>query len=274
MPLIMGIINVTPDSFSDAGNYLQLDAALEHARSMIHAGADILDIGGESSRPFANPVTVQEELARVIPLIKHIRSESDICISVDTTKSDVMRAAVHVGAGLINDITALTNKESLLAARELQVPVCLMHMQGTPHSMQVRPEYPRGVINEINDFFSNRIEQCLATGLPREHLILDPGFGFGKSVIHNLQIIKYFEQFKCHRLPVMLGVSRKNTLGVVLNKAVNERLIAGIALTTIAALHGAAIIRTHDVEETKQAVLMTQAVMQAAYEEPNEEGIK
>lgn len=274
MPLIMGIINVTPDSFSDAGNHLQLDAARDQARSMIDAGADLLDIGGESSRPFAEPVTVQEELARVIPLIKHIRSESDICISIDTTKSDVMRAAVHAGAGLINDITALNNKESLLAARELQVPVCLMHMQGTPNSMQVHPEYPRGVIREINDFFSKRIEQCLATGLSREHLILDPGFGFGKSVNHNLQIIKYFEQFKCHHLPVMLGVSRKNTLGVVLNKAVNERLMAGIALTTMAALHGAAIIRTHDVEETKQAVLMTQAVMQAAYEEPGEECIK
>lgn len=269
----MGIINVTPDSFSDAGRFLQLGAALERARTMIAAGADLLDIGGESSRPSAGIVTQEEEIARVIPLIEHIRLESDICISIDTTKPAVMRAAVSAGANVINDITALGSDESLETAFQLQVPVCLMHMQGTPGTMQDHPQYPRGVVEEINDFFDKTIQRCLSYGIPGHRLILDPGFGFGKSVQHNLQIIKYFERFKCHNLPVMLGVSRKSTLGVVLNKPLNERLMAGVSLTSIAALYGAAMIRTHDIDETKQALQMTYAVMQAANEEHKEDRI-
>lgn len=267
MPLLMGILNVTPDSFSDAGCYLHLDKALQHARAMIAAGADLLDIGGESTRPFADKVSIDEEKQRIIPLIERIRAESDICISVDTSKPGVMYAAVAAGAGVINDITALNGEESLQTALQLQVPVCLMHMQGIPRNMQERPEYPHGVVTEINEFFDRQIERCVTFGLPREHLILDPGFGFGKTVQHNLQIIKHFEQFKCHGLPVMLGASRKNTLGVVLDKPVSERLIGGITLTTIAALKGAAMIRTHDVDETRQALLMTRAVMRADTEQ-------
>ena len=263
MPLLMGILNVTPDSFSDAGRYFQLDTALKHARTLIAAGADLLDIGGESTRPSAEIVSLDEEIQRVIPLIERIRTESDICISVDTSKPAVMHAAVSAGAGVINDITALPSEESLQAALQLQVPVCIMHMQGTPRNMQERPDYPRGVITEINDFFYRQIDRCVAYGLRREHLVLDPGFGFGKTAKHNLQVMKHFEQFKCHGLPVMLGASRKNTLGTVLDKPVSERLIGGLALTTIAALKGAAMIRTHDVDETKQALLMTRAVMQA-----------
>ena len=267
MPLLMGILNVTPDSFSDAGRYFQLDTALKHARALIAAGADLLDIGGESTRPSAGIVSLDEEIQRVVPLIERIRAESDISISVDTSKPAVMHAAVSAGAGVINDITALHSEDSLQAAIQLQVPVCIMHMQGTPRNMQERPDYPRGVITEINEFFGRQIERCVAYGLPREHLVLDPGFGFGKTVQHNLQIVKHFEQFKCHGLPVMLGASRKNTLGVLLDKPVSERLIAGVALTTIAALNGVSMIRTHDVDETKQALLMASAVMQADKEQ-------
>lgn len=263
MPLLMGILNVTPDSFSDAGRYFQVDTALKQARALIAAGADLLDIGGESTRPSAEIISHDEEIQRIVPVIEHIRAESDICISIDTSKPAVMHAAVRAGAGVINDITALHSEVSLQTALQLQVPVCMMHMQGTPRTMQERPDYPRGVIAEINDFFYRQIDRCVTYGLPREHLVLDPGFGFGKTAQHNLQIMKHFEQFKCHGLPVMLGASRKNTLGLVLDKPVGERLIGGLALSTIAALKGAAMIRTHDVDETKQALLMTRAVMQA-----------
>ena len=257
----MGIINVTPDSFFDGGVCFQQDNALKQARKMIAAGADLLDIGGESSRPGALPVSIDEELARVIPLIERLRAESDICISIDTTKAEVMRAAVSSGAGVINDIMALLDNTSLMAAVELQVPVCLMHMQGTPPTMQESPQYQHDVIDDINDFFYIQLERCMAAGLQRWQLILDPGFGFGKTVQHNLKITKQLGRFKRHHLPIMLGVSRKSTLGVVLGKPANERLFAGVALNVIATLNGVAMVRTHDVEETKQALLMTKAIM-------------
>ena len=260
----MGILNVTPDSFSDGGHYFQLDKALYQAQRLLKEGADILDIGGESSRPGAVSIGKEEELARVIPIIERIRSEDEVCISIDTTKSEVMHAAVAAGAGFINDIMALRDEASLAAAAQLQVPVCLMHMRGVPLTMQAQPHYQKDVIEEINEDFAASIERCLAAGLPREYLVLDPGFGFGKTTHHNLKMVKHFAEFKQHNLPLMLGASRKSTLGMILNKPVNERLTGALVVNSIAVLNGAAIIRTHDVKETKQALLMVEAIRQAS----------
>ena len=259
-PLIMGIVNVTPDSFSDGGYCMDAQQALSHARKLMVAGADVLDIGGESSRPGAQPVIVDEELSRVIPVIELIRHESSICISIDTSKPVVMRAAVAAGANIINDITALQYEDALATAAELAVPVCLMHMQGTPKTMQDAPSYPQGVVQAVNDFFSFQITRCLQAGIQREHLILDPGFGFGKSVAHNLQLLNQLHAFTKHQLPLLLGVSRKSTLGSVLNKPVDARVMGGIAVAVWASLQGIAMLRTHDVDETKQALLMIEAV--------------
>jgi dihydropteroate synthase len=216
----MGIVNVTPDSFSDGGHYFNPDAAWEQALTLIAQGADILDIGGESARPGAKTVTVEEELKRVIPLIKRLHAEQDICLSIDTCKAAVMRAAVAAGAGMINDVAALSEDESLKAAAELRVPVCLMHRQGTPLTMQQNPFYYKDVVDDVNDFFQERIDRCVSAGLPRENLILDPGFGMGKSVSHNLKLINQLQQFARHNLPILLGVSRKSTLGIILHKPV------------------------------------------------------
>jgi dihydropteroate synthase len=260
----MGILNCTPDSFSDGGSYFQLDKALKKASDLIEEGADILDIGGESSRPGALPISVEEELSRVIPLIKSIRSQSNICISIDTTKPEVMKEAVKAGAGLINDINALRAKGALQTAAELQVPVCLMHMLGTPKIMQESPSYPVGIIEEINSFFSDRIAACLKAQISTELIILDPGFGFGKTLDHNLTLIRRLEGFKKHKRPIALGVSRKHTLGVILNKPENERLMGSIVMTIIARQNGLGIIRTHDVEQTKQALLVEKAINKEA----------
>lgn len=259
-PLVMGILNVTPDSFSDGGAYLQAEVAIERALAMIAEGADIIDIGGESSRPGAIPISASEELLRVMPVIESIRSKSDICISIDTTKPEVMRAAVEAGVGLVNDISAVSHEGALELLVELQVPVCLMHRQGLPETMQDNPQYGGSVTEDIQLFFANLIHKCQDFGLKKENLILDPGFGFGKSVAHNLQIIKQFENFKSHKLPLMLGVSRKSSLGIILNKPVDQRLIGGITLSVVALMQGANILRTHDVAETKEAVLMLEAV--------------
>ena len=259
-PLVMGILNVTPDSFSDGGRYADRQAALTHARAMITSGADLLDIGGESSKPNAAPVSVEEELSRVIPIIESIRRESTICLSIDTVKPQVMRAAVAAGVDMINDISALQSDEALATAVELAVPVCLMHMQGDPATMQQAPSYPNGVVQEINQFFVDRVTCCVNAGIRRENLILDPGFGFGKTTEHNLTFLKDLAQFQQHQLPLLLGVSRKSTLGKVSNKPVNERLIAGIAVAVWASLRGVAIIRTHDVAETVEALTMIQAI--------------
>lgn len=263
MPLIMGIINVTTDSFSDAGSYFGRDKAWRRVQQLIHHGADIIDIGGESSRPGAKPVSEEEELERVIPLVEHIRNESSHCISIDTTKPGVMRAAIAAGADIINDISALKAPESLSLLAELQVPVCLMHMQGTPETMQHSPIYLKGVIDEIQLFFNQQIERCLAAGIVRENLLLDPGFGFGKTPQQNLQLIKYLSVFKQYNLPLVLGVSRKSTIGHVLNKPIDERMLGGVVINTLSVLNGVGIIRTHDVEETQQALTMVHAIMNA-----------
>lgn len=260
-PLIMGILNVTPDSFSDGGHFLESSAAYQHAQLMIEQGVDIIDIGGESTKPGADEVSCVEELSRVIPVIERIRLGSDICISVDTSKAEVMQAAIATGATLINDIKALTADGALAVAANLNVPVCLMHMQGVPKSMQDNPHYTNNIIDEINAFFQQRIEACLAVGISRDRLILDPGFGFGKSVQHNLCIVKRFGEFQQQGLPLLLGVSRKSTIGAVLQKTVSERLVGGIATEVFAALQGASIIRTHDVGATKQALQMLDAIV-------------
>ena len=262
-PLIMGVLNVTPDSFSDAGLFLDENAACKRAEAMIEQGADIIDIGGESSRPGAVAVSSADELARVVPIIKHIRAISDICISIDTHKATVMEAAVHAGASLINDINALQSEGALATAAALRVPVCLMHMQGAPATMQNNPHYQNDVVDEINQFFYGRIHACEQAGILREHLILDPGFGFGKSILHNLQIIKRLAEYQQHALPVLLGVSRKSTLGSVLQTAVMDRMPGGLATAVFAALQGISIIRTHDVSETNQALKMIDAIVSA-----------
>ncbi len=262
-PLVMGILNVTPDSFSDAGCYLDLDAAYLRAQAMIQQGVNILDIGGESSRPGAQPVSTDEELARILPIIERIRASHDVCISVDTCKADVMVAAVASGATFINDIHALQGEGALAAVAAMKVPVCLMHMQGTPVTMQNNPHYDQDIVVEINRFFQARIDACVKSGIRRERLILDPGFGFGKSVQQNLLLLKRLAEFQIHRLPVLLGVSRKSTLGAVLNRAVMDRMPGGIAAAVYAVLHGASIIRTHDVDETTQAMQMIHAIRMA-----------
>lgn len=268
MPLIMGILNVTPDSFSDAGNYYNTTkVAIDRALQMIEDGADIIDIGGESSRPGASEVSEEEELRRVIPVIERLRSKSDVCISIDTMKPRVMQEAVFAGAFLINDVAGLRSPESLAMAASLNVPVCLMHMKGNPKTMQNNLDYEVDIVEEINLFFQQKIKECLKAGIRLENLILDPGFGFGKSDHHNLRIINQIKQFQQHHLPLLIGYSRKATLGKIINKTVpQERLIAGITAAIFTALEGVSIVRTHDVEITSQALAVLSAI---SSESPN-----
>lgn len=261
--LLMGILNITPDSFSDGGRYFSLAEAWSHAKALIEMGVDIIDIGGESSKPGALTISSDEEISRVLPIINKIRQESDICLAIDTCKAEVMKTAIQAGANLINDIKALRGENALTIAAALKVPVCLMHMQGTPTTMQDNPHYQQPIIDEIDQFFQQRINACLTAGIKREQLILDPGFGFGKSVAHNLSLIKRIARFHHYQLPLLLGVSRKSTLGVITNKAVNERLYAGIAVAVFASMKNVAIIRTHDLHETRQALQMLEAIKQA-----------
>lgn len=258
---VMGIVNVTPDSFSDGGRFFSPDKALEQARKLIADGATIIDIGGESTRPGSDPVDVEEEIRRVVPAIEAIHAEFDVVISIDTMKADVMRAAVKAGASLINDVNALQGDGALQAAAELDVPVCLMHMQGTPQTMQQQPHYV-DVVNEVNNFLSERVAACEAAGISRSRIILDPGFGFGKNARHNLRLMKHLSVITESDLPVLVGVSRKSIIGAMLNVSVEERLAGSLALASIAIWQGAKIIRSHDVRETVQAVRLCEHVMQ------------
>jgi dihydropteroate synthase len=262
-PLIMGIVNVTPDSFSDGGKFLSMDRACERAFQLMTQGADLIDVGGQSTRPGAQPVSVDVELRRVIPVIEQIRVNSDICISIDTNKSEVMEAAVRAGADMINDVCALRSDGALAMAAKLAVPICLMHMQGNPHNMQEQPYYPHGVLEEVTQFFEERIAECEGAGIDSTHLILDPGFGFGKRVQENLLMVQKLNCFLAFKKPLLLGVSRKSTIGVVLAKEVGDRLIGSIAVAVYAALNGVGIIRTHDVDETNQALQMLNMICQA-----------
>ena len=259
VPCVMGILNVTPDSFSDGGKYTAVDRALQQLGQMMAEGAAILDIGGESTRPGAQPVSVDEELARVIPVIEAIRNESDIPISIDTSKPEVMSAAVQSGADMVNDVCALQIPGAVETVARLQVPVCLMHMQGEPRTMQASPQYD-DLIKDIKKFLSERVDICVAAGVKREHIVLDPGFGFGKTPEHNMSLIKHLQDFRWLGLPVLAGVSRKSTIGYILNKEVDERLYGSIALATMALMNGASIIRSHDVGATMDAIKLVQAM--------------
>jgi dihydropteroate synthase len=256
-PKVMGILNVTPDSFSDGGQFSTVDAAMRQAESMLNAGATFIDVGGESTRPGANVVSLQEELDRVIPVIESISKQLDVIVSVDTSKAEVMTQAAKCGAGLINDVRALRSDGALdaaiHAATNLNVSVCLMHMQGEPQNMQQRPRYD-GVVKEVIGFFEQRIKECTDAGLNYQRILIDPGFGFGKTLDHNYQILKNLHEFKRFDLPVLAGMSRKSMIGELLQRDVNQRLAGNIATATIAALAGVAIIRVHDVNETMDAI--------------------
>lgn len=257
-PLIMGILNVTPDSFYDGGQYSQSDAAYDHAQAMIAAGADLLDIGGESSRPGAVAVSAEEELERVLPVMERIRAADPIALSIDTYKPVVMQSVITAGAACINDIYALQVPGALEVVKNTDTPICLMHMQGTPLIMQNAPHYAQDVVTDIDAFFEQRIEACVAAGIARSRLILDPGFGFGKTVQHNLQMVQKIAQFQRHAMPILLGVSRKSTIGKILDQPPEGRMVGGLTLAIYAMLVGVSIIRTHDVLETKQAFKMLQ----------------
>lgn len=260
-PLVMGILNVTPDSFSDGGRFFAIDAALERARQMLAEGADIIDVGGESTRPGADAVGVEEELRRVVPVVEAIVRQVQVPVSIDTFKARVMREACAAGACMVNDVTALAgDPDSLRTVRELDVPVCLMHMQGRPRDMQARPVY-QDVVREVKDYLRQRTEQCLTAGMRRERIILDPGFGFGKTDAHNLRLLKHLDQIAALGFPLLVGMSRKSTIGRVLNLPLEERLEGGLAMAVMAAWQGARIIRTHDVRATARAMAMTAAVL-------------
>lgn len=259
-PVVMGILNVTPDSFSDGGRYLARDAALRHAATMVAAGAAIIDIGAESTRPGAAAVSAQEELDRTMPVLEAIVAELDVVVSVDTSSPALMTAAAAAGAGLINDVRALQREGALAAAAATGLPVCLMHMQGEPATMQSQPAY-RDVLAEVDAFFADRIRACEAAGIARERLILDPGFGFGKQLTHNLQLLARLEQFAHFGRPVLVGLSRKSMLGALLDgAAVDQRLFAGVAAATLAVMQGALVVRTHDVKAIWDAVRLASAV--------------
>jgi dihydropteroate synthase len=259
----MGILNLTPDSFSDGGVFLKTHDAVQQAEKMIEQGADVLDLGAESSRPGAVPVSAELELERLIPVIQHLSHAYDIALSVDTYKPDVMREVVHAGAGMINDIYALRAPGALNMAASLDVPVCLMHMQGMPNNMQIKPDYPDGVVASIQAFFHERISACQHAGIQRERLVLDPGFGFGKTVEDNLMLTQQLQVFQSHDRPLLLGVSRKSTLGAVLQQEVSHRLPGALGVSVFAALQGVTMIRTHDVAATKQALEMVDAIVHA-----------
>ncbi len=262
--LIMGILNVTPDSFHDQGRYGQFYAAVERAREMAADGAAIIDVGGESTRPGAEPVTGEDELARVIPVIEAIAPELEIPVSVDTGKAAVARAALKAGAAVINDVTALRgDPEMALVAAEANCPLCLIHMLGEPRTMQQDPHYD-DVIAEIKSFFEERVEAAVSHGVKRENIILDPGIGFGKTLEHNLEIVRRFDEFLTLGLPLMIGASRKRFIGMISGQEDTDGRLPGTIATNVMALaKGVSIFRVHDVEENYQALKVAAAIMGA-----------
>ncbi|MHB8454217.1 MAG: dihydropteroate synthase [Acidiferrobacterales bacterium] len=256
---IMGILNVTPDSFSDGGVFFDLDRAVGHALAMVEQGADIIDIGGESTRPGAEPVSVEKELERVIPVVRALHEVLPVPISIDTCKPEVMRAAASAGAGMINDVMALRAPGAIEAARDSGLPVCLMHMQGVPRSMQHHPRY-QDVVIEVTDFLEGRIEACLKAGIGLERIVADPGFGFGKNLGHNLELLRRLGDFNVLRVPILVGLSRKSMIGAALDLPVERRLHASVALALWAVQNGAHIVRVHDVGPTRDAIRMLETV--------------
>lgn len=252
-PHVMGILNVTPDSFSDGGHFSQIERAMAHARQMVSDGATLIDIGGESTRPGAPDVNEQEELDRVIPVVERLVAELDVMVSLDTSKAAVMREGCKSGAHLINDVRALLEPGALAVAAEADVPVCLMHMQGQPRTMQAEPHYD-DLLGEVRAFFDERIAACLAAGIRRQQLLLDPGYGFGKTLAHNYQLLAQQSKWLDYQLPLLVGMSRKSMIGNLLGRPVDDRLAGSLACALIGMQHGARIIRVHDVRETMDAL--------------------
>ena len=259
---VMGVLNVTPDSFFDGGRFNEIDSALERAREMVAHGAAFIDVGGESTRPGATPVSLQEELDRVCPIVEAIARELNVIVSVDTSAPDVMRETVSLGAGLINDVRALQRPGAPEAMARTDVPVCIMHIQGEPDHMQDNPSY-RDVCQEVSLFLSERLQVVEVAGVRSDRIILDPGFGFGKTVQHNFQLLAALEQLQQLGHSLLVGMSRKSMLGHVTGRDVSERLSASVAAATIAAMKGASIIRAHDVRETVDAVKVVTAMQEA-----------
>jgi dihydropteroate synthase len=260
-PVVMGVLNVTPDSFSDGGRYAERDAALRHARQLIEEGAAVIDVGGESTRPGAAAAALDEELARVIPVIEALRRESAVFISVDTSKPEVMRAACDAGADIINDVRALTEPGALAAAAGTRAGICLMHMQGEPRTMQLAPRY-EDVVREVGDFLEARLAACRDAGIDGARLAVDPGFGFGKRVIDNLVLLKHLARFEKLGAVLAVGLSRKSMLATLTGREVGDRTAGSVALAAIAVLNGARIVRAHDVAATVDAIRVAAAVSQ------------
>lgn len=260
VPRVMGIVNVTPDSFSDGGAHFDADAAIAHGLKLAEEGADLLDIGGESTRPGAQEISVEEELRRVIPVIERLARDTALPISIDTSKPEVMRAAVEAGAGMINDVYALRREGALDAAAQLRVPVVLMHMQGEPRTMQVQPEYD-DVVGEVHRFLAERIFAAEMAGVARRNIVVDPGFGFGKTTAHNLQLLAQLRRFTELGVPVLAGMSRKKSIGELTgHEDPRERVFGSVAAHLIAAQNGAMLLRVHDVAATVDALKVWNAV--------------
>lgn len=263
-PIIMGVLNITPDSFSDGGRWLSggrpdLDALRRVAVAMVESGAKILDIGGESTRPGATPVSEEEELDRVVPVFEALKNETDAVLSLDSSSPSVMRAAAGAGAGLLNDVRAFGRQNALEVAADLSLPVCLMHMQGAPDTMQKSPEY-LDVVAEVNQFLAARVEACVAAGIERSQIVVDPGFGFGKTLEHNLTLLAQLDRLEELDLPIMVGLSRKSLIAKLTGREVDDRLPGSLALAMLAAQGGASILRVHDVAETADVLRILQAV--------------
>jgi dihydropteroate synthase len=264
-PAVMGILNITPDSFSDGGELcdaggVRLDAVLQRAEAMIAAGADILDVGGESTRPGAIKPGSQQEMDRVAPVIEALSRRFAVPVSIDTSNPQLISEAAALGAGMINDVRALQRSGALQAAVSSGLPVCLMHMQGQPDSMQAKPRYAN-VVQEVLEFLQQRLDECIAAGIPRDQLLIDPGFGFGKTVAHNLLLSKHLATFVDTGYPVLVGMSRKSMIGAVTGREVGDRLAGGLALAALAVLSGVAIMRVHDVAQTRDVVETIMAVI-------------
>lgn len=259
-PVVMGILNTTPDSFSDGGHFTSVERAAVHALQMVEEGAQIIDVGGESTRPGAREVPVEEEIERILPVIRAIRASSDVCISIDTSKPQVMRVAVEAGADLVNDVNGLRAEGALETCAELGVHVCVMHMQGEPRTMQDKPHYV-DVVQDVKAFLQGRIDDCVAAGIRREKIIIDPGFGFGKTLQHNLQLLDQLASFQSLGCPVLVGISRKSMLGAILGDVpTDQRLHASVAAAVLAWERGARIFRVHDVRPTVDALKVCQAL--------------
>ena len=261
-PQVMGILNVTPDSFSDGGRYNRIDAALRHAEQMLEAGAAIIDVGGESTRPGAPPVSAEEELQRVAPVVEQLVCRLGALVSVDTSSPALMREAALLGAGMINDVRSLSRDGALQAAAQGNLAVCLMHMQGEPQTMQDSPQYD-DVTTAVRTFLADRVAACEAAGIARERLLIDPGFGFAKTLAHNLSLFRHMQALHDLHLPLLVGVSRKSMIGKVLGREVDQRLAGSLALAALAVQQGAHILRVHDVAETVDVLRMLEAVAEA-----------